>query len=249
METIVSVRGISSALLSLAIVGTVTTGFASGVASGAGTAKPINVNLVSSVSLTSQARASCQADGATVATAMAAYEAENPGKFPTMADLISSSHGGPYIENAPFNPPYYWFSIASHGVLMIATVKSLGPPIVYRTPVHYKGPSACTKVEALSGSEKLSSAARACEGDGATVATAMAAYEAENPGKFPTMADLISSSHGGPYIENAPFNPPYYWFSIASHGVLMIATVKSLGPPIVYRTLVRYKGPSACIQI
>jgi hypothetical protein len=140
------VRGISSALLSLAIVGTVTTGFASGVVSGAGTAKPINVDLVSSVAQTSQARASCQADGATVATAMAAYEAENPGKFPTMGGLISSTHGGPYLENAPFNPAYYRFTIASHAVLMIATVKSLGPPIAYRTPVPYKGPSACIQI-------------------------------------------------------------------------------------------------------
>jgi len=52
-----------------------------------------------------------------------------------MGGLISSTHGGPYLENAPFNPAYYRFTIASQAVLMIATVKSLGPPIVYRTPV------------------------------------------------------------------------------------------------------------------
>ena len=244
-----SIRGIYRGLLSLAIVGMLTAGSELSIADAAGTAQRINVTLVSNVSQTSQARAACQADGATVATAMAAYEAENPGKFPTMADLISSAHGGPYLQSAPNNPAYYKFSIAPHGVLRIATVKSLGPPIVYSTPVPYKGPSACAEVEALPRSEKLSSAARACQADGATVATAMAAYEAENPGKFPTMADLISSAHGGPYLQSAPNNPAYYKFSIAPHGVLRIATVKSLGPPIVYSTPVPYKGPSACSLI
>jgi hypothetical protein len=140
------VRGMSGALLSLSIVGTLTAGYANGVASGTETTQPINITLISNASQTSQARASCEADGATVATTMAAYEVENPGRFPTMADLISSTHGGPYLENAPFNPAYYKFSIVSHGVLMIATVKSLGPPIVDRTPVPYKGPSACIQI-------------------------------------------------------------------------------------------------------
>jgi len=113
----VSIRGIYRGLLSLAIVGMLTAGSELSIADAAGTAQRINATLVSNVSQTSQARAACQADGATVATAMAAYEAENPGKFPTMADLISSAHGGPYLQSAPNNPAYYRFSIAPHGVL------------------------------------------------------------------------------------------------------------------------------------
>ncbi len=103
----------------------------------------------SAVTLTSQtspAESSCQADGATVNTAIAAYEANNPGRFPTMADLLSSAHGGPYLNRAPSNPHFYRFSIAARGVLEIATVKALGPPIVYNAPVLYVGSPSCSHV-------------------------------------------------------------------------------------------------------
>jgi hypothetical protein len=139
-------RAISSGLLSLAICSILLVGFDIGAAGAAGTTRPVNVTLVSHASKTSRARAACQADGATVSTAIAAYKAENPGKFPTMADLISSAHHGPYLQSAPKNPDYYKFSIASHGVLKIATVNSLGPPILYRTAVPFEGPSSCAKV-------------------------------------------------------------------------------------------------------
>jgi hypothetical protein len=46
---------------------------------------------------TAQAKSACEADGATVETAMSAYVATNPGKVPTMAALVSSARGGPYI--------------------------------------------------------------------------------------------------------------------------------------------------------
>jgi hypothetical protein len=76
---------------------------------------------------------------------MSAYVATNPGKVPTMAALVSSARGGPYIQNAPYNPAYYKFSI-SHGVLKLAAVKSLGPPIVYAAPVTYRGPQSCATI-------------------------------------------------------------------------------------------------------
>ncbi len=206
-----------------------------------------NVRTAQRSSQSDQARAACEADGATVQTAMAAFSAQNPGTVPTMGDLTSSANGGPYIQNAPFNPTYYKFSI-SHGVLKLAVVKTVSPHITYKDAVSYAGPSSCSGVRALPGSQKTAQAIASCEADGATVSTAIAAFDAQNPGTVPTMALLISSANGGPYISNAPHNPKYYKFSI-SHGVLKLAEVKSLGPPIAYTDPFTYAGPGSCVTI
>jgi hypothetical protein len=144
-------------------------------------------------SQTTQAERACEADGATVSTAMAAFAAQNPGTVPTMTTLISQENGGPYIENAPVNPAYYKFSI-SHGVLKVAAAKSLGPPMVYATPVTYTGPESCRGVRVLPGTLTFLRAVAGCQADGATVSTAMAAYLAQT-GRA-SMADLISSANG-----------------------------------------------------
>src|ERR1700689_5551768 len=51
--------------------------------------------------------AACQADGATVSTAIAALEAQYPGTTWTSANLISTTHGGPYIQSWPNNSAHY----------------------------------------------------------------------------------------------------------------------------------------------
>ena len=217
-----------------------------GAADATGSAPPVRATLVSYSPQTARAQAACQADGATVSTAMAAYEAENPGRRPTEADLESSARGGPYLQDWPYNPAYYRYSIDSRGVLELAIMKSAGPPFVYTKAVPYKGPQDCAGVRALAGTQAILRAVSACEADGATVATAMAAYEAENPGRRPTEAGLQSSARGGPYLQSWPYNPAYYRYSINSRGVLELAIVKSSGSPVTLSAPTPYRGPQNC---
>jgi general secretion pathway protein G len=62
--------------------------------------------------------AACQADGATVATAMSALDAQYPGALAAVAGvtaeekfLTSTSSGGPYISSWPSNPGHYAFAL------------------------------------------------------------------------------------------------------------------------------------------
>jgi prepilin-type N-terminal cleavage/methylation domain-containing protein len=69
------------------------------------------------------AAASCSADGATISTALAAFNAENPGVLngasaaisttTAETDLTATALGGPYIQSWPSNLPHYAFQIAS----------------------------------------------------------------------------------------------------------------------------------------
>ena len=58
------------------------------------------------------ALASCQADGATVSTAMAAFSAQNPSVTPSSTLLTGTTDGGPYVQSWPSNIPHYAFAIA-----------------------------------------------------------------------------------------------------------------------------------------
>jgi general secretion pathway protein G len=58
------------------------------------------------------ALASCQADGATVSTAAAAFKAQNPNVTPTPTLLTGTTDGGPYVQSWPSNIPHYGFAIA-----------------------------------------------------------------------------------------------------------------------------------------
>ncbi|MBW4030535.1 MAG: hypothetical protein HIU57_07655, partial [Acidobacteria bacterium] len=72
------------------------------------------------------------------------------------------------------------------------------------------------------GSVTSKSAVSACQADGATVATAIAAYNANN-GILPTSTnDLLtaSTSNGGPYLQSWPSNPTHYAFALSATGVL-----------------------------
>jgi general secretion pathway protein G len=69
------------------------------------------------------AAASCSADGATISTALAAFNAENPGVLNGSAtgtlstaamqtDLTATALGGPYIQSWPSNLPHYAYQLA-----------------------------------------------------------------------------------------------------------------------------------------
>lgn len=174
--------------------------------------------------------ADCQVDGATIGTAMAAFESQNPGVVPTKARLQSNSDGGPYIQGWGAIPPFYTFSISATGRLLVAIPSG-------EQPVSYTGPSVCQKLQGVT-LEKISIVA-ACEADGATIATAVAAFEAQNPGVVPTESRLLSKKDGGPYIRRWAHNPPYYAYSLASSGRLLVSIPAN-------STAVRYTGPAQC---
>ena len=74
------------------------------------------------------------------------------------------------------------------------------------------------------------SALAACQADGNTISTAMAAFSAQNPSitQIP-QADLYapsSAGFGGPYIQSWPSNVPHYVYAIIG-GVLAIDTTPS----------------------
>jgi general secretion pathway protein G len=79
------------------------------------------------------------------------------------------------------------------------------------------------------GSVTSKSAVSACQADGATINTAMAAYNANN-GAYPlTSSALTSSASGGPYLQSWPANYTHYTFRMDTDtGGLWVT--KSAGP-------------------
>ena len=83
------------------------------------------------------------------------------------------------------------------------------------------------------------SAKAACQADGATVSTAISAFNAQNPGVTVTQPLLLGNTDGGPYLQSWPSNGTLYAFSIDGSGALQIA-VPSTGTPAAYA------GPPSC---
>jgi prepilin-type N-terminal cleavage/methylation domain-containing protein len=92
--------------------------------------------------------AACQADGATVSTALAAFNAQNSGVTATSAKLVSgtTASAGPYIQSWPSNLPHYKFQIAA-GVLQVDIAPAGKVAAASATWVNYTGPGACTGVK------------------------------------------------------------------------------------------------------
>jgi len=90
--------------------------------------------------------AACQADGATVSTAMSAFAAENPGTTVTTSNITGTALGGPYIQSWPNNTPHYAFQITG-GALTIATGPVAGSVTTAGPFVAYTGPSICNSVQ------------------------------------------------------------------------------------------------------
>jgi prepilin-type N-terminal cleavage/methylation domain-containing protein len=85
------------------------------------------------------AQAACAADGATVSTAIAAFQNQNPGAAVTTDGLISGTTANgdnPYIQSWPSNDPHYAFSLQG-GALYIAVPSG-------STPQPYTGVSSCS---------------------------------------------------------------------------------------------------------
>ena len=85
--------------------------------------------------------AACQADGATVSTAIAAYEAQYPNTNVTQLLLTGTTDGGPYIQAWPNNTAHYTYSLATGSTpsalqITVGTVSGT-----------YAGPSSCNNVK------------------------------------------------------------------------------------------------------
>ena len=76
----------------------------------------------------------CQADGATVATAMAAFNAQNPGITVTSAKLQSNAPNStsPYIQSWPSNIPHYVYAISSGSLYVFTGNANSG---TFKTPL------------------------------------------------------------------------------------------------------------------
>jgi prepilin-type N-terminal cleavage/methylation domain-containing protein len=80
--------------------------------------------------------AACQADGATVATAISAFNAQNPGVLASSAtaasdeglllNTTSSLYGGPYISSWPSNQSHYAYALVSGTLLLEVPGPSTG---------------------------------------------------------------------------------------------------------------------------
>jgi prepilin-type N-terminal cleavage/methylation domain-containing protein len=85
--------------------------------------------------------AACQADGATVSTALSAFNAQNPGLAAsvnsTSLTSTATTWGGPYIQSWPSNGTHYTYTM-SGGVLQIAYGTIAAAP--------YLGPNSCANV-------------------------------------------------------------------------------------------------------
>ena len=90
------------------------------------------------------AKAACAADGATVSTAIAAFNAQNPGQTVTSALLTGSTLGGPYIQSWPSNLPHYRFYFSGTS-LFVATTPT-GAVLAGTTGAKYTGPGSCSAV-------------------------------------------------------------------------------------------------------
>jgi general secretion pathway protein G len=90
--------------------------------------------------------ASCQADGSTIETAMAAFENQNPEVTITTSNITGTALGGPYIQSWPNNLPHYQFKITTAGALQVSTGPIAGQVSAGSPYVAYSGPSSCAAV-------------------------------------------------------------------------------------------------------
>ena len=86
--------------------------------------------------------AACQADGATVSTALAAFNAQNPNTTATQALLTGKTDGGPYIQSWP-NATSYSYALTGTPGAYVLTVTATTPVTGFATSATYTGPSVC----------------------------------------------------------------------------------------------------------
>ena len=100
--------------------------------------------------------AACQADGATVSTAIAAFDAQNPGIAASSAALLAgttANGNSAYIQSWPNNLPHYAFKLTAgtsaddFQSTLTVSVASPGAVTGGGTFFAYVGPSSCTAVQ------------------------------------------------------------------------------------------------------
>jgi general secretion pathway protein G len=89
--------------------------------------------------------AACQADGATISTAVSAFNALNPGITPTSTLLTGTTDSGPFLQSWPSNLPHYAYTLSATGAVQIAATPA-GAVIATSVPVAYTGPTSCSTV-------------------------------------------------------------------------------------------------------
>ena len=89
------------------------------------------------------AKAACQADGATVSTAIAALEVQYPGTVVSTALMTGTTDGGPYVQSWPNNATHYTFTLNGTGKDPSALMILAGTT---GSAVTYAGPSSCNSV-------------------------------------------------------------------------------------------------------
>jgi prepilin-type N-terminal cleavage/methylation domain-containing protein len=87
------------------------------------------------------------------------------------------------------------------------------------------------------------SAVAACQADGATVSTAIAALEAQYPGTTLTSTGLVSTANGGPYLQSWPNNSAHYAFTVSG------TSPAGLSVQVVGGFSGTYAGPSSCLSV
>jgi hypothetical protein len=95
-----------------------------------------------------QAYRACVADGATLSTAIAAFDAQNPGLVPTEKRLTfgtAASGYGAYLQNWAFNPNFYNYSL-KNGVLYLQPGADGFLSIVPPPGLKFTGPKTCRKI-------------------------------------------------------------------------------------------------------
>src|ERR1700679_1844240 len=87
--------------------------------------------------------AACQADGATVSSAIAVWEAQYPGTVVSQLNLTGTADGGPYIQSWPNNTSHYTYTLNGTGTTPFALQLAVGSGAAGQ----YNGPSSCNSVK------------------------------------------------------------------------------------------------------
>jgi general secretion pathway protein G len=90
--------------------------------------------------------AACQADGATVSTALAAWNAQNPNTEASQTLLTGTADGGPYVQSWP-NATSYTYTLNASGTagayVYTLTVAAKQGTAAEKAGITYTGPSSC----------------------------------------------------------------------------------------------------------
>jgi general secretion pathway protein G len=103
------------------------------------------------------------------------------------------------------------------------------------------------------------SAVSACQSDGATLSTSIAAFKDQNANVTATQALLTGTSDGGPYVQSWPNSIPHFSFAIAiavgtptgatAVGQLVVAVSPADAVPVSGGTYIPYVNSASCTGV